>query len=1028
MPDQTPINSSCNRISRVLRLRATAVSCCVALLAFSILTGTLHIVDIYFPIMEKTATIATLSAAVITAFVLIMALAMVKKRINGMAIARKAEHIYPEFNGALICAVEKEQIEEADRTLFEDLLVQDIDEKLHDKELTAKILAGRLTTGRTLLCFAATAICLWGASNSRIVKKSLFHLQGTTGITITPKVLQAPVDTDFTVAATVNRWEQNAEIEIYKADETVRYPMLNSEDQFLFTFYGVTEDIHFRIITPSLVSEIKTLEVFTPPTAENLRITLTPPEYCGMKTSSFNALQDLSALEGTAFTCSCNLMPTGTTGSIIFNNKEIKLEHKEHSDEMSMLVTETGEYKLFMRDKAGRTVSSSIFKLEMIPDLAPVVSVISPGKDSRFSPEKKLELQAVASDDFGITKVSLHYSIAGKEYVKTIFKAKATERVNDRTIKSAIDPTKLELKNGNVVKYYFTVEDNRQPETLKARSEIFFATVFKAPDKSEDKQEAEGEDQKKKKELKLYPLIAELKRTIRLSHDALIYQGEERTSAANDIAKALADLRIQAIKVLDEIKEMASDPNAPLLQDFQLAIDKIKDAETSVRGAMLDESIPLQETALNKLSLIAAELAKNQKKNKGKGKCDKGSEEQQENGKKKEQNGKSLKETLTAMKKALMEIRRQSDRQGALNKDMRHYAGQKIPPTERQQLSQRQNEIRRSVQEVNDMLKALEGLKPVKQRLEDAAKAENNAAMNLQTGNSSPALRSGVRSHNDLLAAASSLNEQINSFVSNEIKAMSEAAKRLASKQHEAAEKSKSLQSQPKEETEKAKDLQQQIKKYSDNLQDAVREMSAQVDELYPEVAEALRKVMSELKKQRFESNIKKSSNALNYRRFDKAEKYQRKAADTLQRMGHALDRSRDKLPGMSHDRLMQALQQMMNMKQQVRELAKNNDAKGMEQLKKQLSNALGELARGMKNGQMSQLQTTSEMLPQASHGNIKPVAGAAYQLMNEATAIIKNQLLKIELESHIELNRKTSKPPEKYREQIEEYFKLLSE
>jgi len=131
-----------------------------------------------------------------------------------------------------------------------------------------------------------------------------------------------------------------------------------------------------------------------------------------------------------------------------------------------------GEFEIPAKDLTGFSIhlvstdgvesgETAIYRIDLVPDRAPVVVLLWPTRREELAvPTAKFLIAFEAKDDFGITKVDLHYTVdQGPE--KTIpFPLDTTNHV-ETSLKRHFDwdLEKLPLAQGNVIEFWLTVTD-----------------------------------------------------------------------------------------------------------------------------------------------------------------------------------------------------------------------------------------------------------------------------------------------------------------------------------------------------------------------------------------------------------------------------------------------------------------------------------------------------------------------------------------------------------------------------------------
>ena len=939
------------------------------------------------------------------------------RRPNAVALAKQVEALDSRYQNGLVCAVEKELIPESERTIFEQLLVADYqaNEKVSVTQIRGAVIGYWLKSSTLVLAIVLTLVLALFASKTTFLKKAYSGLRHELGLIISPDSLQAQIYSDFTVEVKVLRWEKEAMISFEEDGEWVSYPMNQDDSVSRFTFYNLTDDQSFVISTASLMTSPQVVNVFTPPKAENITIDVLPPNYTKIKPTKLFSFNNLTILEGSQVNVSFAVKPKGCLSRFLLNKRAVKIAKVEDFHQLALQISASARYQVELDDQKGHVVSTPAYSIEVIPDQAPAISVIKPGRDTQTTPSQALEVEVTGADDFGIREIILHTSLAGRETRRFSYQVKGGDSKLKIDFKTEIDPAKLGATSGDVVKYYFTILVNREPKAQSSRSDIFFLTVYEELDQKESKAKGKG----KKKEVKLSPLITEVKRLIRLSHDSLNLNKLDRKKASIVIAMALADLRINTTKLIEDLG--ADVESVPLVKDaFADAVKNLELAEQAARLEKIKASIFNQEVVLNKLSLIVFELSKNKTKSKSESKEPSDSSDQ---AKKKPQDKNKLKMDLANLKKALKMLQQQSQAQGKQNRQVKSQLGSRSNHQELKELKQKQGEISSKIDQVKNLMK-LDSEDALSKQLDRAGEKSRETANQLNQSRTNQALREGQQTQKELLKAASDVEGKIAGLVKQALAKMSQEAKSLAKQQAALSGETGKLQRSDQVGSKAMQNSQKCLEKAMNQLRAQQQAMAQHTAELYPKLSEKLFQGLAKLNQSKIDSSLKKVERGMRYKQFKNAAKYQMKVAKSMESLGKDLDAAKLALPKITNQELMKALSDLDKMMKSL----KGQSKAGLTKTQKSLQEMVSKLSKAIGSKGMNKLQQSMKNLPNSSSTGTAALAYDLSKIIGASMQEVMNELMKSELDEKIKINKKTFKLPEQYRDSIEAYFKKLSE
>jgi hypothetical protein len=226
-------------------------------------------------------------------------------------------------------------------------------------------------------------------------------------------------------------------------------------------------------------SEFK-VTVFDFPALVRADAELRYPAYTGLTNRTIRDTLRVSAVTGTRLNYALQLNKPVVRARLI--GKEQTLTLATPSNALALLpdyvLTNSAKYSLELVDAEGRSNKfPSDFVLQALTNQRPVVKLVFPRGDPRVSPLEELQLQAEASDDFGLLKYGIGFGIAGSEpqFVELGQTAPANAK---RQFTHLISLEKLGVEVEQAVAYFAWADDygpDGQPR--RTFSDMFFAEV-----------------------------------------------------------------------------------------------------------------------------------------------------------------------------------------------------------------------------------------------------------------------------------------------------------------------------------------------------------------------------------------------------------------------------------------------------------------------------------------------------------------------------------------------------------------------
>jgi len=967
-------------------------------------------------------------------------------------LALAVENAHPELMDSYVCAVELE--------IRNGRSLRPLEKTLHDSvaagtaslDLSAVLIPPGLRTGR--LAFAGLLFCALAAlaGRSGFVQKARWELADRlrgehTGLVVTPGNTEIAENSDVTIAATVRRWQNTAEIVTLTPEGSRRFRMTRPTPgrggrTHTFTLYAVDAPVRYRILTPSLASAWFRIDPYRPPAIRRSRIEIVPPAYTGVASREITDLQDFSAPVGSRVRFSVEPTP-GAAVTLLWGRDRRRLAPttpgaaRSVSCELRKSVT----FAVTLRDREGHRTRTPDFRAESIPDRPPAIDVLEPGRDVQVLPDAVVRTVARAADDLGLARVELTFSVSGRDR-RTLTPpvlppapggaggaaAPGKPGPTRQTVAYRFDVKALGAREGDVLAYSFVAVDNRSPDPQKARSEIFFIEV--RPKITPRSGGAGGQ----KKKMDIGPLIAEIKRLIRVTYDALALTGPDRRARTRTLVTGLSDLRTAAARKLQEIRAAVgpggSGPIGALLGE---AVAEIEQAKQLAATDLIEESLSPQERALARLIALENQLLKNAAAGSrgGKGKASQGKpQRKRQESSRQTDSVASRAEQMEALQNAIRELRNLARRQAELNREAGRPQGE--PAAAAAKLGADQAALRADTARVGKTLERVPETARPRQSVQSATAAMAAAQRALSTGAFETGERQGRRSHAFLLAAIRRTEDAYRRASANAVEQLAAAAQGLSEQERSAARASAKLDRKSavtEAETTVALRSQRSIGEESKRLEKAVGKVANALEERYPQASEAIGRARQSFAESGAPGRMTRAANAIRYRRFQRAARYQTDAANELLKLAGNLRKAAQLLPALSREEIEAAAAQLRQAAREARALARETDSETgqrLDQLRRDTGADLDRLASGLRDRGLRQAADALS-LPFSGGDNRQNGARLA-QVIAGAARVLEKRIAALDLRQRTRLFRQAAVPPEKYRPLVEEYFKDLSE
>ena len=941
-------------------------------------------------------------------------------------LALEVEKKHPELLDSFICAVQLEETQRPLTSLEKILLEKQQREALAAPKRLWEVFRHRLAWKYALppvvlgafLWLAAVRTEAW--SNIRMGLADGFG--ECSGLAIEWQS-DVPAGTDTSINVQVLRGSQQADIEVEEQGSSAfTTPLTRQKTGFAFTHYGVRNDFRFRVSTPSLRSHWHTVQVYDPPFCEEEQMELRAQPYTHRPSVKSDKIQDWELVSGDTLHIQIRTQSAVTAAIRPPKDGEALPLTGERVLSLTFQPEQTGCHELVLTDKDGHQAKFP-FALTIQPDLPPVLAISEPTPDAVLKPGEFLRIQANASDDFGLTACRLHFSVNGEETRQVELQVgDGSERLWE--LAHQLETSANGLQEGDSLVAWLSVTDNRVPHAQTARSGLMLVSV--RPDTSQASQ-GEGQQQaSKQQELNIADLLTEARRLLRLTWDTLTMADSElRTRTTGELTGALYELEVQIRKRFTELQKAAGSPIQPPVPElFAKAAHEFASAARLAEKNLQEESLFPQQRGLAALVALDSELRKNAAQatssggegGEGQGK-EEGQEQQNQNGQDGKENNNTTQERQI-MKQALAQLRELQQKQGELNSAMARQ------DTIAKPLAEKQESIREQTEGIRQQLGNLKSTSAIAEGLKAATAEMSGAAQALQQEDKRLGGIHGQRAQMNLAAAIQTLEDAVRQATANAIAQLARQADQLAQQQRKEAQNSEKLvQNHAKDEA--ARDRQTAVEQKTRQLLDNASQSAAELQEEFPEAAKALSQAISQSRAKGLERAQTRARNALLYQRYDRAAKEQTDAANYLQELAGQLGEAASSLPSLTAQELRELLQELSRQAAQIdaamKDASQSRSQQRMEEGRRQATRTVQDAAQATKNRELQALANEMSLDGDVAAGEMGHLS---LQQISRAYSVLEAMLGEQLRAAQQRLNRRLAPPPERYRRQIQEYFR----
>lgn len=367
------------------------------------------------------------------------------------------------------------------------------------------------------------------------------------------------------VNAAVKGIEQS-EFEFKKTtpDSSGTYSIELSSLRNSFDYYFMAEDAR---------SETYNIRVVDKPMIRNMEVTVTPPSYSGMTKTIQKDNGNVTGLIGSRVDFRLHSTKENLSSvEIVYEDSSrtpLKISGREAAG--SVTIRKDISYQIILRDSENNLNENPVtYTIKALTDEFPVIEMVLPNKDVTLGEADRLPVTVKIHDDYGFSRLLLHYRLSASKYEKPNEKFSAIEipinkKDKDSDVSYVWNLSPLHLATDDVVTYYLEVFDNDNisgPKSAKTGTfnlrvpslDELFAQADKVHENSEKKLAETLQDARKLKE-NLEKLSQELKQDKR----DITWQEKENIESAlqkfNELESKVDEIKDDLAKMQNELQQ-----------------------------------------------------------------------------------------------------------------------------------------------------------------------------------------------------------------------------------------------------------------------------------------------------------------------------------------------------------------------------------------------------------------------------------------------------------------------------------------
>jgi methyl-accepting chemotaxis protein len=388
-------------------------------------------------------------------------------------------------------------------------------------------------------------------------------------------------------------------------------PTRGSPTSFDYTESNVRQSFEYRVVARPVTSAWYKVDVVDRPVVRELSVAIESPRYSRIGRQELGAnVGDVSALPGSRIILTAELggSPAGTAEVVFDDGTRRSLSIVDGVASGDFTLVRSGSYHVeLVSDEGIMSVSPITYRLGLLTDGPPSVSIIKPDVTAELSEPFEPALTARMMDDYGVHRVSLMYRLAQSRFgsvresftelpIET-FKGSDLDQVVERIWKMKSE-SGLSPVPGDVFEYFIRVWDN---DTFSGYKSTDSRThTFVMPSLADRFRELEEESDETTDELEdLLDKAGEVGERFDELRDELRKKPEADWDDSRELEQ-IQDLQQEVDQQLEDISQDVNDL-VQQLQDNSLLSDETMEVYEQLQRAIEEISSPELMEALQKL-------------------------------------------------------------------------------------------------------------------------------------------------------------------------------------------------------------------------------------------------------------------------------------------------------------------------------------------------------------------------------------------------------------------------------------------
>jgi hypothetical protein len=292
----------------------------------------------------------------------------------------------------------------------------------------------------------------------------------TTMLWVQPGDAEIRAGSDLTISVRAARLGEDPPMLWISSDDGRAWqgqPMAAASVGFDLTLGNVQNDLQYFVEGGDARSDRFAIHVLRPPAVTQFRVQYVYPAYTAKPPLSVTNTDGLiEAPVGSTATIEAVCTEPLTAATLVVGDRPIAMSATSQPNIRQCEITVERDAKLQLQLIGARISGSgpATMAIHALPDLPPVVKFVEPTQDLRLGPRDTLPVTYLATDDYGVTSVSLRIQANMGAIVQIPMLLDGQPRYRRGTIQLAL--SQFDLKNGDLIRLSLAATDNGGHEQI----------------------------------------------------------------------------------------------------------------------------------------------------------------------------------------------------------------------------------------------------------------------------------------------------------------------------------------------------------------------------------------------------------------------------------------------------------------------------------------------------------------------------------------------------------------------------------